>query len=81
MIDPNQPKPMKIIELVTSGYCAESLVKSVSMAVIEDGSILMEADVYIPMPTGTIQATVCKSVFYDPEGKRIHVISGSQYQS
>jgi sarcosine oxidase subunit alpha len=43
------------------------------MAVIEDGFNRMGEDVYIPMPTGTIQAKVCKSVFYDPEGKRIHV--------
>jgi sarcosine oxidase subunit alpha len=73
VLDPKQPKPMKMIGHVTSSYWSESLGKSVAMAVIEDGFNRMGEDVYIPMPTGTIQAKVCKSVFYDPEGKRIHV--------
>lgn len=73
VLDPKQPKPMKMIGHVTSSYWSESLGKSVAMAVIEDGFNLMGEDVYIPMPSGTIQAKVCKSVFYDPEGKRIHV--------
>ena len=73
VLDPKQPKPMKMIGHVTSSYWSESLGKSVAMAVIEDGFNLIGEDVYIPMPSGTIQAKVCKSIFYDPEGKRIHV--------
>ena len=73
VLDPKQPKPMKMIGHVTSSYWSESLGKSVAMAVIEDGFNLMGTDIYIPMPEDTIKAKVCKPIFYDPEGKRIHV--------
>lgn len=73
VINPKQPKPMKMLGHVTSSYWSECLGKSIAMAVIEDGFNLMGTDIYIPMPEDTIKAKVCKPIFYDPEGKRIHV--------
>lgn len=69
--DPNQPIPMKMIGHVTSSYWSEALGKSIALALVEGGHNLMGSTIYIPMPDKTYEATICDTVFYDPDGERL----------
>lgn len=72
VLDPNQQIPMKMVGHVTSSYWSENCGRSIAMALIEGGFGKTGQTVYIPMPGRTIEAEICKPVFFDEEGGRIN---------
>ena len=42
------------------------------MAVVKNGHALKGQTLFVPMPERTIAVEVVDTVFYDPEGARIH---------
>ncbi|WP_415183929.1 sarcosine oxidase subunit alpha [Phaeovulum sp.] len=74
VLDPNQPKPMKMIGHVTSSYWSAALGRSIAMAVVEGGFDRMGDTLHIPMASGSaVTAKVTGTVFYDPAGERLKV--------
>jgi sarcosine oxidase subunit alpha len=71
VLDPNQPKPMRMVGHVTSSYHSDAAGRPIAMALLEDGFNRMGETIYIPMPDRVIKATVTGTVFYDPEGERL----------
>ncbi|WP_296989198.1 sarcosine oxidase subunit alpha [Thalassospira sp. UBA1131] len=71
VLDPNQPKPMKMVGHVTSSYHSDAAGRPIAMALLENGFNRMGETIYIPMPDRVIKATVTGTVFYDPEGERL----------
>ncbi|WP_417828070.1 sarcosine oxidase subunit alpha [Thalassospira sp.] len=71
VLDPNQPKPMKMVGHVTSSYHSDAAGRPIAMALLEDGFNRMGETIYVPMPDRVIKATVTGTVFYDPEGARL----------
>jgi sarcosine oxidase subunit alpha len=71
VLDPNQPKPMKMVGHVTSSYHSDAAGRPIAMALLEDGFNRMGETIYIPMPDRVIKAQVTGTVFYDPEGERL----------
>jgi len=70
VLDPNQPKPMKMVGHVTSSYDS-TMGHPIALAVIEGGHDLMGKVVHIPMPDGVKRAKITSTVFYDPENQRL----------
>ncbi len=70
--DPNQPIPMDMIGWVSSSYWSENAQAPIAMALIEDGFNRMGETLYVPMPDEMIKVEVCKPVFVDEEGGRVH---------
>jgi sarcosine oxidase, subunit alpha len=68
----NQPVPMTMIGHVTSSYWSPNCGCSIAMALIANGMNRMGETLYIPMPDGVIEAEICKPVFVDEEGGRLH---------
>jgi len=71
VLDPNQPKPMKMVGHVTSAYRSEAAGRPIALALIEGGHDRMGETVHIPMPDRVIKATVTGTVFFDPDGDRL----------
>lgn len=71
--DPNQPVPMKMIGHVTSSYWSENCGHSIALALVENGFERMGETLHVPMPDSTLAVTVTGAVFFDEEGKRLHV--------
>lgn len=71
VLDPNQPKPMKMVGHVTSSYHSDAAGRPIAMALLEDGFNRMGETIYIPMSDRVIKAEVTGTVFYDPEGARL----------
>ncbi len=69
---PGQPVPMKLIGHVTSSYESAVLGRSIALALVSGGRARMGQKLYVPMPGRDIEVTVTSTVFYDPEGKRLH---------
>ena len=63
---------MKMIGWVSSSYWSENAQKPIAMALIEDGFNLMGKKLYVPMANEVIEVEVCKAVFVDEEGGRLH---------
>ncbi|MFU0503890.1 sarcosine oxidase subunit alpha [Pseudaminobacter sp. NGMCC 1.201702] len=72
VLDPNQPLPMKMIGHVTSSYWSETLGRSIALAVVEGGKSMRGKTIHVPMPGKTHAAEISGTVFFDPEGKRLH---------
>lgn len=71
VLDPSQRIPMSMVGHVTSSYYSAYLESSIAMGVIKDGLNRMGETVYFPQRNGrTIEATICSSVFLDPENER-----------
>jgi sarcosine oxidase, subunit alpha len=74
VLDPKQPKPMKMIGHVTSSYWSEALGRSIAMALVEGGFERIGDTLHVPTADGGSQAAkVTGSVFYDPAGDRLKV--------
>lgn len=70
--NPNQPTPMTMIGHVTSSYWSPNCGRSIAMALIVNGNNRMGETLFLPMPNGVIEAEICKPVFVDEEGGRLH---------
>lgn len=67
------PPPVPMIGHVTSSYFSPTLGRSIAMAVVRSGQQRMGQKVYAALADGRyVAATVCSTVFHDPEGKRLH---------
>ncbi|WP_432256999.1 sarcosine oxidase subunit alpha [Limimaricola sp. AA108-03] len=71
VLDPDQPKPMKMVGHVTSSYHSATLGRSIAMALIEGGRDREGETVYVPMPEGVVRAKITSTAFYDPDGDRL----------
>ena len=69
--DPDQPVPMTMLGHVTSSYWSAALGRSIAMALVAGGQQRMGETLHVPMPDGTIRATVTGTVFFDPAGERL----------
>jgi sarcosine oxidase, subunit alpha len=64
--------PLSMIGHITSAYQSSVLGRSIALAMVADGRARHGKTLYVSMPAGDIPVKVTGSVFYDPEGKRIH---------
>ncbi|MCZ4261641.1 sarcosine oxidase subunit alpha [Limimaricola sp. G21655-S1] len=71
VLDPGQPKPMKMVGHVTSSYHSATLGRSIAMALIEGGRDREGETVHVPMPEGVVRAKITSTAFYDPDGDRL----------
>ena len=62
--------PMPMVGHVTSSYRSATLGRTFGLAMVAGGRERIGARVFAPLPTGTIEAVVTGSVFWDPEGAR-----------
>jgi sarcosine oxidase subunit alpha len=69
--DPARPVPMELIGHVTSSYWSAALERPIALALVKGGRGRIGETLHVPMPDGTIAATVVKPVFYDPRGERL----------
>jgi sarcosine oxidase subunit alpha len=70
--DPKQPIPMKMIGFVTSSYWSENCGRSIAMGLVEGGFSRMGETLHVPMTDGVIEVEVCKPMFFDETGERLH---------
>ena len=70
--DPAQKIPQTMIGHVTSAYYSAVLGHSIALAMVADGRARAGQTLYVPMADRTIAVRVVSSVFYDPEGQRLH---------
>jgi len=70
--DPNEAVPMTMLGHVTSAYHSDAMGRSIALALVKDGRNLIGRTLYVPMPKETIAVEVTDTVFFDPEGERLH---------
>ena len=71
--EPKPKPPMAMIGHVTSSYWSAALGRSIALALVEGGRERKGETVQVPLYAGGLaQAVICDSVFYDPEGERLH---------
>ncbi|PPV42669.1 sarcosine oxidase subunit alpha [Ectopseudomonas oleovorans] len=74
VFDPKQSIPMQMVGHVTSSYMSAAMGYSFAMAVVKGGLKRMGERVFAPLADGSlIEAEICSSVFYDPQGDRQNV--------
>ncbi len=66
------PIPTRPLGHVTSSYFSSVLGRSIALALVAGGRARQGTTLYVPMPRGEVAAQVTATVFYDPEGKRLH---------
>ncbi|HEV2285979.1 MAG TPA: glycine cleavage T C-terminal barrel domain-containing protein, partial [Steroidobacteraceae bacterium] len=64
--------PTRPIGHVTSAYFSSVLGRSIALALVAGGRTRHGTTLYVPLPRGEAAAQVTATVFYDPEGKRLH---------
>ena len=69
-VSPNPP--VKMIGYVTSSYYSPVLDRSIALALVEGGRAMTGQTVRLPLLDRTVEAEVTGTVFYDPEGGRLH---------
>ncbi|HEU4515661.1 MAG TPA: sarcosine oxidase subunit alpha family protein [Steroidobacteraceae bacterium] len=67
-----QPVPKKVIGHVTSSYASAALGHSIALAMVADGRAREGATLFVPTDGRDVAVTVTGTVFYDPEGARLH---------
>ena len=58
---------------VTSSYRSPTLERSIALALVAAGRSRLGAKLFVPMPKRAIPVSVTAPIFYDKEGKRLHV--------
>ena len=67
------PPPVPMLGHVTSSYFSPALKRSIAMALVRDGHARSGQKIHAALADGRyVAATVGSTVFYDPEGKRLH---------
>jgi sarcosine oxidase, subunit alpha len=69
---PGQEPPMRLVGHVTSSYHSAVLGHSIALALLEGGRARMGERLYVPMPGGDVEVSICSPVFYDPKGSRLN---------
>jgi sarcosine oxidase subunit alpha len=70
---PGMKAPMPLLGHVSSSYFSASLGHSIALARVAGGRARLGQVLYVPMPAGDLEVEVTAPIFYDPEGKRLHV--------
>ena len=65
-------KPVVMLGHVTSSYFSPNLNKSIALAIVRSGKIMLGKKLFIPMKNKTINVTVENPVFFDKENKRLN---------
>ena len=67
------PPPVPMLGHVTSSYFSPALNRSIAMALVRDGHARTGQTIHAALADGRyVAATVGSTVFYDPQGKRLH---------
>ena len=67
------PPPVPMLGHVTSSYFSPALNRSIAMALVRDGHARTGQKIHAALADGRyVAATVGSTVFYDPEGQRLH---------
>jgi len=71
--DRGAKRPAKSLGHITSAYFSPTLGRSIALALLRDGHTRMDQTIYVALDDGrSIPARVTSTVFYDPEGRRLH---------
>jgi sarcosine oxidase subunit alpha len=63
--------PARMLGHVSSSYRSEALGRSIALALVKGGHARMGQSVHAALADGrVVPATICKPMFYDPDGKR-----------
>jgi sarcosine oxidase subunit alpha len=68
----NPTSHSNMIGWVSSSYWSENVGGPIALALIEGGNEKMGETLFVPMPDSTIEVEVCKPIFVDEEGGRVH---------
>ncbi|HYL03499.1 MAG TPA: sarcosine oxidase subunit alpha family protein [Steroidobacteraceae bacterium] len=72
MSHPGARAPARPLGHVTSSYASAVLGRSIALALVAGGRARLGQTLYVPTGRGEVAAQVAASVFYDPEGRRLH---------
>ncbi|WP_029003749.1 sarcosine oxidase subunit alpha family protein [Azorhizobium doebereinerae] len=75
--DTRQPVPMTMLGHVTSSYDSAACGRPVAMALVAGGRARINDTLHVTTPTGFTAARVVPPAFFDPEGKRVNGIAGT----
>ncbi|HVP33513.1 MAG TPA: sarcosine oxidase subunit alpha family protein [Steroidobacteraceae bacterium] len=64
--------PMRPLGHVTSAYYSAVLGRSIALGLVSGGRARLGQTLYVLSPAGAVPVQVSTTVFYDPEGKRLH---------
>jgi sarcosine oxidase subunit alpha len=74
VFDPKAPIPMPMVGHVTSCYYSANLGRSIALGLVKGGLDRLGQKVYYPLADGrVIEAEICSTMFFDPEGDRLNV--------
>ena len=62
----------RMVGRVTSSYLSPTLNRTIAMGLVERGPDRMLEVLKFSTPGGEVEAQICGTVFYDPEGKQLH---------
>jgi sarcosine oxidase subunit alpha len=72
LAEPGARPPTRPLGHVTSSYHSAVLGRSIALGLVAGGRARMGQTLYVPGTSGETAVEVTSSVFYDPEGKRLH---------
>jgi sarcosine oxidase subunit alpha len=72
MAEAGTKAPCRPLGHVTSSYHSAVLGRSIALALVAGGRARAGQTLHVPMPHGEVAVQVTSTVFYDPEGKRLH---------
>jgi len=64
--------PLRPLGHVTSAYYSAVLGRSIALGLVSGGRARLGQTLYVLSPAGAVPVQVSTTVFYDPEGKRLH---------
>jgi sarcosine oxidase subunit alpha len=64
--------PIQMLGHVTSSYFSPNLNKSIALAVVKGGKVMLGKKLFIPMDDKVINVTVANPIFFDEENKRLN---------
>jgi len=72
MLSADAPVPWRPLGHVTSSYHSAVLGRSIALGLIAGGRARLGQTLYVPQRAGAVPVQVSASVFYDPDGARLH---------
>ena len=72
VLKPAGQPPIAMIGHVTSAYESPNVGRSIALAMVKNGRTLRDETLYVPMQDRVVAVTVADSVFFDPDGVRLH---------
>jgi sarcosine oxidase subunit alpha len=72
MLSADAPVPWRPLGHVTSSYHSAVLGRSIALGLVTGGRARLGQTVYVPQHAGVVAVQVAQTVFYDPDGARLH---------